>query len=230
MAKKSARSKGYRKYYKKKETELTPKQKKWLLWGSLAAIIIILLIVFVPRIVESTKLLKVKDGVVQMNGNHWLITNQGTRSKPKYHKLAEVDGAATGFEETDSSSGIDTNIVAYLYNGSDEAHADMQYSVQTASSNAQEGAENYISRIVMLGEPTQSGEVQPTTACGRDAWQVVGIYAPTDMGDGVERPAFTQTGVLYVESTFPDISVVLNVTKDLQSEEDALSEEEMFAL
>ena len=91
MAKKSARSKGYRKYHQ--ETKgYTPQEKKIMTIGFAVIAIVLICVLWLPDFIESFSLLKVKDGVVQNVGDNWLLANVGTSSKAKYRKLAEFDG------------------------------------------------------------------------------------------------------------------------------------------
>ena len=92
MAKKSARSKGYRKYHQ--ETKgYTPQEKKVMTIGFAVIAIVLICVLWLPDFIESFSLLKVKDGVVQNVGDNWLLTNVGTSSNKKYRKLAEFGGA-----------------------------------------------------------------------------------------------------------------------------------------
>ena len=84
MAKKSARSKGYRKFHKEVKG-YTPQEKKIMTIGFIAIAVVLIAVLVLPDFIESFSLLKVKDGVVQDMGDNWLIANTGTSSKPKYH-------------------------------------------------------------------------------------------------------------------------------------------------
>lgn len=151
MAKKSARSKGYRKFHQ--ETKgYTPQEKKTMIIGFSVIAAILLCVLVVPDVIESFHLLKVKDGVVQNMGENWLIANTSTTSEDKYRKMAEV-GEIEGLELSSTEPGImDENLQYFVYAPTDE-NAPVQYvNVQPGNGDAATLAENFRTQMGSFGE------------------------------------------------------------------------------
>ena len=90
MAKKSAKSKGYRKTVTKKPYL----SKKEIIW-TCAIVVALILIVVLFNVFYDDGSLKIVNGVAQTRGDNSLILNVGSANKPHYYKLgqlAEVDG------------------------------------------------------------------------------------------------------------------------------------------
>jgi len=137
MAKKSARSKGYRKYHQ--ETKgYTPQEKKIMAIGFAVIAIVLICVLWVPDFIESFSLLKVKDGVVQDVGDNWLLANVGTSSEDKYRKMAEV-GAIEGYELSSTEDGImDENLRYYVYTPVSEDAPAQTLNIQSGNGEASE--------------------------------------------------------------------------------------------
>lgn len=140
MAKKSAKSKGYRKSVAKKNY-LT--KKEITITAVIAAIVILALALFIGLYDDGS--LKFRNGAVQVDGENNLIVNAGTGYEPRYFKLGqltEIDGY------TLSASPLDTNGIVneFIYTPDRESSID-SISVRTyaldADTYANAAADNY---------------------------------------------------------------------------------------
>lgn len=107
MGKKSARSKGFRKY-KKETTGFTVAEKRVMIFGLIGLVVILACVIVIPDWIDNIGVLKMVDGKVQGVEDNWLIGNYGSANAPKYRKLAEM-APAEGYvldrvEEGTSSS------------------------------------------------------------------------------------------------------------------------------
>lgn len=155
MAKKSARSKGYRKNVTKKPY-LSKKE-------------IILLIVIVVVIIAGIVLfnlfyddgsLDVVDGVAQTQGENSLIVNAGTGNAPRYFKvgqLSDVEGYALEAEMT----GADENVNHFIYRPEGESSID-QITVEATSYKADQLASPTLAAYASTtdGVCSEMGEVE----------------------------------------------------------------------
>ena len=232
MSKNSAASKGYRKYQKKTWWEKKTKEEQQAfsrkcVCAGIALLVIILLIVFIPKIIDNSKNLKVVDGAVQAADNV-LTCNLGTSTNPKYRRIARIDSGLDGYEKSADLDGVtDANVRVFTY----RADASM-YTIMAAKYDAETGLSTYQSRVVALGDIETQSELETGAINGRKACAGVTLYVPVDMmGTGEEElPPYRQSGIVYIDSTFADMSVVCNVVIDLDSKEAALSDEDMTKL
>ena len=118
MAKKSARSKGYRKTVTKKPY-LT---KKDIIWTVVIIAVLVLAIVLFNLLYDDGSL-KVVDGVVQTEGVNSLVFNDGSANNPRYFKLGQLSDVE-GYTLTSSPIGSDENVVEYTYTPADESPID----------------------------------------------------------------------------------------------------------
>lgn len=158
MAKKSARSKGYRKFHQEVKG-YTPQEKKTMIIGFTAIAIILICVLVLPDFIESFSLLKVKDGVVQDMGDNWLICNTGTSSKDKYRKMGEISGEIEGFELVEAAPGIaDENLVYYVYEPTTEDSVIQTLNVQPGNGSAAELSETFRTQMANFGEVLSMSE------------------------------------------------------------------------
>ena len=107
MAKKSAKSKGYRK---------TPEKKPYLTKRDiklLCAFVAIIVIVVVAFALYDDGALKVEDGAIVGMEDNWLVANGGTSQRPRYYKLGEA-GELSGYS-MDSSFASDASLIRDIY-------------------------------------------------------------------------------------------------------------------
>ena len=153
MAKKSAKSKGFRKQSAKKP--YLSKRDIVLLCLLLVAIAIGAFFLF--RYDDGA--LKVKDGEVVTEGDNWLIVNgSNTRGGRRYFKLGEVN-APEGCDLEKTPVLTDANLSEYVI--TPQAEGDVYDRVTLSSSHASaEALSNYAASTLAGLEGTEVGEVQ----------------------------------------------------------------------
>ena len=242
MAKKSARSKGYRKYHQ--ETKgYTPQEKKIMTIGFAVIAIVLICVLWLPDFIESFSLLKVKDGVVQNVGDNWLLANVGTSSKAKYRKMAEF-GGIEGYELSETKEGItDKNLRYYVYAPVSEDAPAETVNVQSGNGVASELATNFLSQMSAFGEVlNQSEAVEEGEINGMKTYSVVMEYRTPDYEQAAEKEEaqaaadaataakeeipedvaavlaeetiydYSQTVLLYIDSNIEGKCIVLNAS------------------
>lgn len=140
MAKKSAKSKGYRKtaakkvYLSKKEITIT---------AVIAAAVILALALFIGLYDDGS--LKVRKGTLQVSGENNLIVNAGTGYEPRYFKLGQLTDI-DGYTLTTSPLDAAGNVNEFVYTPDGESPID-SISVRTyaldADAYASAAANNY---------------------------------------------------------------------------------------
>ena len=153
MAKKSAKSKGFRRQTTKKPY-LSKKE------------IIILIVILAALAAAAIALfsyddgaLKVKDGAVVTGGDNWLIVNgSNTRGGTRYYKLGEI-GELDGYTRTTQYIGTDSNIPEFSF--APQAEGDGIDSVGvTTSHNGAAALASYASGTFSAMGNYEVGEVQ----------------------------------------------------------------------
>lgn len=211
MAKKSARSKGYR-TYKKTKTGFTEKEKKTMIIGAIAIVVILICVLVVPDLIEKTHLLKVKDGVVQDVGDNWLISNVGTSSKKKYRKLAEVS-PIDGYSVSKTETGLTDDQERIIYFAADDENAAVQeyYAFYGKGEYNELAASSLQSIAAFNSETLDQTDVTEAESNGLKIAYYVIEYASTDSSDE-ENPVttYTQTVNMYVESNVSERCLILS--------------------
>lgn len=108
MAKKSARSKGYRKSVKK---PYLSKRDILILAGVLAAIVVAVVLF---NLLYDDGSLDVVDGVAQVQGENSLLVNAGTANSPRYYKLGQL-ASVEGYALESAPAGVDENVREFTY-------------------------------------------------------------------------------------------------------------------
>lgn len=141
MAKKSAKSKGYRRQNAKKPYL----SKKDI--GILCVIVAICAVIAIAMAMYDDGALKVKDGAVVTEGDNWLIVNgSSTRGGTRYFKLGEIS-APEGYRLEPVASTHDANLTEYyLYPESQDAPVDY-ISIGTSHAKAEVLAESVIATL-----------------------------------------------------------------------------------
>ena len=131
MAKKSAKSKGFRKQNGKKP--YLSKRDIALLCVLAAAVVVGAIFLF--RYDDGA--LKVQDGKVVTDGDNWLIVNgSNTRGGRRYYKLGEV-GEIEGYAREAKPILTDANVTEYVYTAQDEAAAIDTVTISASHATAQ---------------------------------------------------------------------------------------------
>lgn len=184
MAKKSAKSKGYRKQAAKKP--YLSKRDIIVLCLVVAAIAVGAFFLF--RYDDGA--LKVQNGAVVAEGDNWLIVNgSNARGGARYFKLGEV-GELDGYNRTAQALATDANIPQYVYSPAEEGNQITGITVTTSHNGAARLAE-YARSLLEGVEGTEIGEVQTLSRDGGDIAYY--IYAAereqADVTNGVQAVA-----------------------------------------
>lgn len=175
MAKKSAKSKGFRKQTAKKP--YLSKRDIAILCVLVVAIAIAAFFLF--RYDDGA--LKVKDGAVVADGDNWLIVNgAGTRGGVRYFKLGEM-GEIDGYAREASSISTDANIPEYVF--TPEADASVDTVTVTTSHTASEALARYAASMLGGFEGNEVGEIQSAELSGRDAHYFFYTVSPSEDAD-----------------------------------------------
>ena len=161
MAKKSAKSKGFRRQNAKKPY-LSKRDIVTL------CVIVALLAVgafFLFRYDDGA--LKVRDGAVVTEGDNWLIVDgSNVRGRSRYFKLGEV-GELDGYTRSQRPIVTDVNVPQYVYTPEAEDGAGLEITVTTGHSPAGKLADYTLSRLQAEGNAAMS-ELQSAEMAGRE--------------------------------------------------------------
>lgn len=161
MAKKSAKSKGFRKQNAKKP--YLSKRDIVLLCVLVAAVAVGAFFLF--RYDDGA--LKVQDGKVVADGDNWLIVNgAGTRGGTRYFKLGEM-GEIDGYAREATSLSTDANIPQYVFTPEAEDAAIDTISITSSHNEAAPLAKYGVSMLAEL-KGNEVGELQSAELSGRD--------------------------------------------------------------
>lgn len=219
MAKKSARSKGYR-TYKKVDKGFTKQELRTMIIGFAVIVIVILGIIFVPDWIESRHLLKVKGGVVQDMGDNWLIRDVSSTSKAKYRKIAEIE-AAEGYQLATTEDGIsDANEKYYTFEPVEEGAAESYYSMAGAGKYTELASTAKGYAAMFAQEVTYESEILETEVDGKNVAYFLIEYTLETSGDE-ENPVYeyAQDAYAYVESPIDGNCVVICASNSGDSDE-----------
>ena len=183
MAKKSAKSKGYRK---------TIEKKPYLTKRDIIILCVILAIVTVGAILLFTYddgALKVKDGKIVDAGENWLIVNGNARGR-RYFKLGEI-GEIEGYAMEAQPFVTDENLTQFVF--TPEAEDAVPDSI-TISASAYDPARlvEGNSRMVSQVKDTSVSDIATDTLGDREyQWYTYTheYYAEEESADGAEAPA-----------------------------------------
>jgi len=162
MAKKSAKSKGYRK---------TVTQKPYLSKRDIVLLCVVAAALavgafFLFRYDDGA--LKVQDGSVITEGDNWLIVNgSNTRGGTRYYKLGDM-GELDGYSRTTGAIATDANIPEYTFTPAAEGSGIARIAV-TTSHNAAETLAQYASSMLADTDNIDIGEVQTVELDGQSA-------------------------------------------------------------
>lgn len=221
MAKKSARSKGYRKAVTKK-----PYLSKKEIILLVAIVVAIVAVVVLFNLFYDDGSLDVVDGAVQTQGENSLIVNAGTGNAPRYFKvgqLANLDGYTLEAEMT----GSDENVNHFIYRPEGESSIE-QITVEATSYKADQLASPTLAAYSSttdgvcseMGEAEIGGhKVQYFTYRRVQTEAAEPEVEPTDEPEATVEP-FTPSQTLSAFVDAGDRSVILQVRTAAESEAD----------
>ena len=160
MAKKSAKSKGFRRQSAKK-----PYLSKREI-GILCVIVALLAVgaFFLFRYDDGA--LKVVDGVVAVDGDNWLIANgSNVRGRARYFKLGEI-GEIEGYSRETSAQAADANVPEYIFKPAQADGGDATVNV-TCGHGSAEAMAKYARSTLDGIEITTAGEIQSAEMAGQ---------------------------------------------------------------
>lgn len=250
MAKKSAKSKGYRKQNVKKPYL----SKRDIL---VTCVIVALLAVgafFLFRYDDGA--LKMQNGAVVTEGDNWLIVNgSNIRGRARYFKLGEM-GEIEGYSREKTALSTDGNIPSYVFTPSPE-DGNVTLTVSTGHSAAETVASSTAATLGLL-ENNDVGELQTAELSGQTAHYFIYTSSPVeeveanteeadaesaeapaeeaDEADSAEEEAETSDADQYTKAlagyfdAAHDSSVVVLVESHAETADACLSDDAMTAL
>lgn len=213
MAKKSARSKGFRNP-KKRSNAYTLPEKRALIFSVSILAAILFCAVAVPRIVDAVLYLDVRDGVVQGVEDDWLIKNFSETDKPRYRKVAEVSPAQGYVFDRAEASPVDKQENYLYYRAEDSSVPLQEYYAFAGNSSYDELArdsldtiQNFVDEVIYAGEVV-SGEYEEVKYCS-----YVLEYSDNNAADNqAAQMEYIQMVNVYVQSPMKDTCVILSST------------------
>lgn len=162
MAKKSAKSKGYRRQAAK---------KPYLSRRDIAIVCVIVAALAVAAFFlfrYDDGALKVKDGAVVAEGDNWLIANgSNARGGARYYRLGEI-GEIDGYSRQKGALDTDANIPEYTFTPAGEDDSDVTLTV-TCGHGSAEALAKYARSLMDSAQSVTAGEIQSGQLGGRDA-------------------------------------------------------------
>lgn len=240
MAKKSSKSKGYRRQAVKKPF-LTKKET------------ILLIIILAVLIVGAVLLfnyddgaLKVEDGQVVAGGDNWVIVDgSNVRGRARYFKLGEV-AEIEGLTRASAPTLLDVNVPTYTYTPDAEDAEIDSISVTAYHNRAEALAQNYVA-LMKATEGYEVSEVQNGARGGLSYKYCTYTHAYTadeeaadaeaadeeaaetaDETESAEPNRFAQAVNAYVDGAH-DSAVIVTVVNETDSADAYLSDEAMLA-
>ena len=181
MAKKSAKSKGFRRQNAKKP--YLSKRDIALLCVLVAAVAIGAFFLF--RYDDGA--LKVKNGAVVTGGDNWLIANgSNTRGGVRYYKLGEV-GEIEGYTREATPMSSDANLTEYVFTPAEAAGLD-RVTVATSHAGA-EAMARYAASMFGGVDGVEVSELQTAEMNGQSAHYFTYTASPVEQAAEAEAPA-----------------------------------------
>jgi len=179
MAKKSAKSKGYRKQTAKKP--YMSKKEIALLCVIVAAVAVAAFFLF--RYDDGA--LKVRDGAVVADGENWLIANgSNVRGGTRYYKLGEI-GEIDGYTRQKTAQAGDGNIPEYTFTPAQAGGGDV--SINVTCGHASAGAlADYAHSVLESGGIAALGKLETTQLAGHNAFWYSYATAPAASGEAAD--------------------------------------------
>jgi len=235
MGKKSARSKGYRKTYKQ-VVGYTDTEKKILIYGSIALVVILACVLWLPDFIDSLGYLKVKGDVVQGVEDNWLICDVSDTDKHKYLQMG-VMGDVEGFELVSNEAlGTDVNLKGFTFEAAAEDSAAQTLQVypgngvaETLCNNYKTMLVNFVGEVLYMDEAVRVEEYNGMTVYSFLAEyrsEIIEETAETEES-AEEEPAeetepryqYAQQAIAYIDSLIEGESVVAIAVNDGESDE-----------
>ena len=227
MAKKSAYSKGYRKYQPKKH-EMTKEEKKKLLIGIIAFVALVAIVVIVLAIVDNIGVMRVNSDLEVVDaGPLDLIKNTQTQSNPRVYKMGELTEAVPGYTEEEVIQKL--NVSSYPYFKADDENAAVtSYGVIVGKGNYDELCESVYGKSG-YGTVIEQSEVTTTEISGKKCCYFTSLTSmdESEEGDGSELSYYDDM-YCYVEGKFDGYCILVQMTGRADENGNAITTEEEF--
>lgn len=226
----SAKSKGYRKYSKKKHT-WTEKEKKQILWGSIVVAAVLLIAIAWNPIVDLVTQMKVENGVIQGGEDNWVVYNAKTQSSPQVFRLAKVGDMPEGFEFAEAERSLMRGVMVKYT--ADESAFPNSVIFQGGGKNYLKTAQDVCNDTLVSGlalgggELIDKSEVREEKIGGkRTAWFTYTYFREeTENGEKTGETKYFQYLLGYVKARRNNTCVVIQVGGERPSEADFVSED-----
>ena len=154
-----------------------PKKTKIII-ASVCGALALALVLFVLLFDDGS--LPVKNGIVQVEGDNWLVTNLSKQNRYRYYKQAEISTPEGFALESGSSLKSDKNETAFWFNSEDEASPIKSFYVSGNAESAPELVESVQPQFLAFYGPESVGETQIGPVGG-----IIGQYFTTYYEDEV---------------------------------------------
>ena len=233
MAKKSAKSKGYRKAATKKPF-LSKRDIK------LVCVVVAILAVCVALLVSyDDGALKVQDGKIADVGENWLIVNGSTGGGRRYYKLGEA-GEIEGFTRAAEPMVRDDNLYILRYTPENENAPVESITMSTSGASADRSAEYYHGRMTSLKpgdiRTGKAGDTDYTCFIYQTSRQADEEAAASEPAEGAEAEVseaepepnrFVQVVHAYIDAPH-NCSISVTVKASAGSEAEFLTDEQLL--
>ncbi|MBE5773121.1 MAG: hypothetical protein E7337_04225 [Clostridiales bacterium] len=229
MAKKSAKSKGYRHFQKDKAAE-SDREFKRIIMGLAAFVLIVAIVMIGVKVYDNIGLIKVKDSVIQDVQDNWVLKNTGNNSKPRVFKMAEINNAVEGYTMTELERNVQTT-QAHYFMADDENNPIEMYYVVVGTGNHDVLPYNTYGTMGSLGNIISQSEIKTGEAAGKEFCYYTLQYSSdrSEAQDGSEIE-YRESLNAYFDSKFEGYSILVGVGGKVADENSFNSEEDLLAL
>lgn len=228
MAKKSAKSKGYR-HYQKDKSAASEKEFRTIMIGLIAFVAIIVIVMVGIKIYDNIGLIKVKDSVIQNVEDNWIIKNTGTNSKPAVFKMAEMS-PVEGYTVVTPERAVQYTQANY-YEAEDETNPIQKYYVVVASGNYDEIPYRTYDSMASLGTIINQSEIKTGEMAGlKYSYYTLQYSADQSEAQDGSDIRYNESLNAYFESKFEGYSILISVGNEVADENSFNSEEDLMAL
>jgi len=229
MAKKSAKSKGYR-HYQKDKNAASEKEFKTIIIGLIIFVAIIAVIMIGIKVYDNIGTLKVKDDVIQNVEDGWIIKNVGTNSKPRVFKMAEMTAPVEGYTLRTPERELHYTQVDN-YEAEDENNPIPAYYTVVANGNYDEIPYTTYSSMAALGTIINQGEIKFAETAGMK-YSYYTLQYSNDESEAQDGSALKYRESLnaYFDSKFEGYSILVSVGGEVADENSFSTEEDLLAM
>lgn len=228
MAKKSAKTKGYRHYQEDKKAA-EDKEFKTIVIGLVAFVAIVAIVMAGIKIYDGIGRIKVKDKEILNVEDNWIIHNTGNQAYPAVYKMAEME-PVEGYTVT-----LPERTVQYIqsnrYITEDESRPVKEYYVTVASGKYDEVPYETYERVTSIGTTINCSEIQKAEIAGMKCvyYTRQSSYDYSENQDSSDV-RYSESLTAYFESKFKDYSIMVSIGGEVADENSFNSDEDLMAL